>query len=62
MRIDDTSSKGSAQGEESVADEQGAQAPLSRATRLLPSLVLAEPFMFKPQRLLASFGSGTCSS
>jgi hypothetical protein len=29
--MDDTSSKGSAQGKESVADEQGAQVHLSRA-------------------------------
>jgi len=31
MRMDDISSKGSAQGKESVADEQDAQAHLSRA-------------------------------
>src|SRR5262249_51752155 len=46
IRMDDTSSKGSAQGKESVADEQGAQAHLSRVTissRRLSSTAADDP-------------------
>jgi len=50
--MDDTSPKASAQGKESVADEQGMQARLSHVTISLPSLVSTEHLRWSLGRLL----------
>jgi hypothetical protein len=56
--MDDTCSKGSAQGKESVDDEQGAQAHLSRVTIFSRRL----PWQSTFAQALASFALIYCSA